>query len=370
MPYILILIIYTTLIIFLIIGFDRIGLFLLEDNVVTQQKFTVIIPFRNEEENITQLAKSLMEVNYLKSHFEVFWVNDGSTDNSVPLLTEFIIKNHNWKLLDNQRKSNSPKKDAIQIAIQQSNYDYIITTDADCIIPKKWLQIFNNFIDKNKEVKMIAAPVAYQTNNSFLHQFQSIDFLSLIGTTIGSFGINNPFMCNGANLCYSKQAFYSVNGFEGNNNIASGDDVFLLEKINNKYSGQVKYLKSVDALVLTKPENNLKLLINQRIRWASKTSATNNLFSKLVGVVVLLMNLLIVFGYFIIRDWQIDFNRNFIFIAFMLKIIIDYILIKKTFQFVNQKLSLKYYLLSSLIYPFFVIFVVFKSFFTKVKWKN
>jgi len=57
-------------------------------------------------------------------------------------------------------------------------------------------------------------------------------------------------------LCYYKQSFIDLKGFEGNNNIASGDDVFLLEKFIKNHPKQVHYLKSIESLVLTKPENS------------------------------------------------------------------------------------------------------------------
>ena len=351
----------------MIYGFNRIPFFKIKKNRAIYF-FTIIVPFRNEAENIPLLAKSLLKMAYPKTYFEVLWVNDSSTDNSIPLLTEFIVKNANWKLIDNQRKSNSPKKDAIQTAIEQSNYDYILTTDADCKVPSKWLQSFSNFMEVNKEVKMIAAPVSYAINNNFLHQFQLLDFLSLIGTTIGSFGINKPFMCNGANLCYSKQAFYKVNGFEGNNNIASGDDVFLLEKFKKHFPKQVGYLKSIDSLVVTKPENTLKNLINQRIRWASKTSSTKSVFGKFIGIVVFLQNF--------ISLWSLIYGlwvAKYTFLAVLIllsKLCVDYILLKKMYQFTHQKLGLAYYILGGFLYPFFVVFVVVKSVFTKVTWKG
>ena len=140
---------------------------------------------------------------------------------------------------------------------------------------------FDNFIQKNKP-KTICAPVTYQVKNTLLEQFQLLDFISLIGTTIGAFGIKNPFLCNGANLCYSKKVFFEVKGFDGNNSISSGDDIFLLEKVLEMYPMDVHFLKSKKSIVSTKPEPTLNKLIQQRIRWASKTSATNNWFGKLV----------------------------------------------------------------------------------------
>lgn len=341
------------------------------DTNTTSQQFSILIPFRDEASNIPTLAKSLQKLNYLAEQFEVIWINDGSTDNSVPILTEFIIKNTNWKLIDNQRKSNSPKKDALNTAINKAKYNWIITTDADCEVPKNWLQSFCGFIrhyTKQQNITMIAAPVAYKTENNFLQNFQNMDFLSLIGSTIGAFGIGKPFMCNGANLCYKKEAFYDVDGFDGNDNIASGDDVFLLEKMLKKDPKSVHYLKSIDALVFTKPESTFKGLLHQRIRWASKTSATNTVFGKGVGIIVFLMNLILVFG-FVFSVFQPEYLNSFL-LLFLLKFNIDFILILKTYRFVGLNNGIKSYIFSSLLYPFFVMFVVFLSFFKKVMWKG
>jgi hypothetical protein len=48
---------------------------------------------------------------------------------------------------------------------------------------------------------MIAGAVTY-TCGSF-YNFQQLDIASLQGATIGGFGINKGFMCNGANFAYT-----------------------------------------------------------------------------------------------------------------------------------------------------------------------
>lgn len=350
-------------------------------NESNNQQFSIVIPFRNEAENLPCLIKNLALLNYPKNQYEILFIDDDSTDKSVLILEAYLKKNTNWKLLKNQRKSNSPKKDAINTAIQIAKHNWIITTDADCEVPKNWLISFNEFIDsylsKNDKINMIVAPVAYKTNNSFLQNFQNMDFLSLIGSTIGGFGIKRPFLCNGANLCYKKSAFLEVNGFKGNDNIASGDDVFLMDKFLEKNKNSVQYLKSKNAIVVTKPESTFKGLLSQRIRWASKTGATKNWFGKLVGILVFLMNLLMVLGFeFVVFSYCTEihkesqrFTKSFV-ILFLLKFNLDFLLIWKTYIFIGVKNGLKSYVFSSIFYPFFVVLVVFLSVFKKYEWKG
>ncbi len=269
-------------------------------------------------------------------------------------------------MIDNIRVSNSPKKDAITTAIQTAKNDWIITTDADCKVPKNWLLSLDNYI-QNHDVKMIAGAVTYQTNDSFLHHFQQLDIASLQGATIGSFGIGKAFMCNGANLAYTKTFFKDLNGFKGNNQIASGDDVFLLQKAIAQFPEKVHYLKSKNNIVSTKALDDWKSLFHQRVRWASKTTSYQSNFGKALGLIVFAANLILFLSYGLWIMRFIPFLN--IFILFCLKFTIDSILIYKTNRFLTKN-KMHYLVLSSLFYPFFSVAVALYSVFGKYEWKG
>ena len=235
------------------------------------------------------------------------------------------------------------------------------------MIPKLWLQLFNQFIEDELPL-FISAPVKFIEKNSFLFHFQNLNFISLMGSTIGGFGIAKPFMCNGANLCYSKAAFFELKGFEENTDIASGDDIFLMEKMIKTYPNKVKFLKSDENIVETTSENTWKLFINQQIRWASKSASYKNFFAKFVGIVVFLESLLVV----ILGISALFFPQYWLYfmLVFTAKIIIDFILISQTSVFLKSSKLLKHYLSVSLVYPFFIIFTGFLSAFTNYEWKG
>ena len=272
-----------------------------------------------------------------------------------------------FKIISNKRKSNSPKKDAITTGVQHAKFDWIITTDADCTVPINWLRVFDDFITKH-DPKFIVAPVAYEQQSTFSNRFQVLDFLSLQGATIGGFGIRIPFLCNGANLCYSKSVFNEVHGYSGNEHIASGDDIFLLEKVHHKFPNHLYYLKSRAAIVKTLPQPNFRALLQQRIRWAAKSTGYQKKFSKFVALSVFAMNALLIllcmlsiFTYF---NW---FN---LLLLFLIKFFVDGILILMTARFFNQTKVLISYFLSSLFYPFFTMFVAVASLSTNYVWKG
>lgn len=362
-----IVVLYGLLIASLALGFGLVKPFR-DSNFRTLTRFSIIVPFRNEVENLPALIKSLENLDYSNDHFEIIFVNDDSQDNSVELSLRLLSCSQlDFKIIDNHRTSNSPKKDAITKAIQHAKYDWIITTDADCKVPKKWLDTCNSYINNN-DVLMVAAPVTFTFSNSWFTQFQMLDLLSLQGATIGGFGLKSPFLCNGANLLYRKEVFTSLNGFESNNKIASGDDIFMLEKALKKFPKKVGYLKSEKAIVYTDAEASLSALIQQRIRWAAKSSAYSNTFGKLVGLLVLLMNVLIVAT--LILSVLGLFKWLYFVTILALKLAVDYLLLYKSAKFFNQSKALNVYFFSGLIYPFFSVFVIYKALFFNYKWKG
>ena len=178
-------ILYFVLILSFTIGFDKCELFK-NKHEKAQIDFSVIIPFRNEETHLLKLLESLSQLNYPFSKFEIIFIDDDSEDKSINILKEWKLVNTEFtiSILNNIRLTNSPKKDAISLAISKSKFNWIVTTDADCTIPNNWLEMFNQVILNHKPY-LIAAPVKFRTNNSFLQQFQNLNFLSLVGSTIG-----------------------------------------------------------------------------------------------------------------------------------------------------------------------------------------
>jgi cellulose synthase/poly-beta-1,6-N-acetylglucosamine synthase-like glycosyltransferase len=344
----------------LIYGFTRVKKYL-KPNLKPQTSFTIIVPFRNEAENLPMLLQTFTKLNYPNELFEVILVDDSSNEKF-----KSSIVNYQLSIIDNIRVSNSPKKDAISTAMQHVKTNWVITTDADCIVPENWLLTFDNYIQENK-VSMLAGAVSYKCENSFLDHFQQLDLTSLQGATIGSFGLKRAFMCNGANFAYTKSLFEKLNGFEGNTKIASGDDVFLLQKAANLFPNEVHYLKAQEAIVRTKPTEDWKSLFYQRVRWAAKTSSYKSTFGKFLGLVVFSGNLSFVIGavlfFFGVFPWK------FLLLFAVLKFGIDFILLYITNKFLTKE-RIKYLLLSSLFYPFFSSSVALYSLFGSYEWKD
>jgi len=236
--------------------------------------FTIVIPARNEAANIKNCVDSILAQDYPSSFFEVIVVDDFSEDD-----TAFIVKaigqdHPNVKLLSladffKPGEMNSFKKKAIEKAVSHAKGNWIVTTDADCLIPKHWLSLYSAYILKYNPV-FVAAPVMFIKESGILNEFQLLDFLALQGITAAAVGAGKHSMSNGANLAFEKSAFIAVGGYQGVDQIASGDDMFLMHKMKVTLSNRIGYLFHPGAIVLTKAMSNWSDFIMQRIRWSSK----------------------------------------------------------------------------------------------------
>ncbi len=348
-------------------GFKKVRLFSSE-TINPKTRFSIVIPFRNEAENLPQLLRTIEAINYPPYLFEVLFVNDASEDSSEEIVAGAIQKSKlNFQLLQNKYFSNSPKKDAISEAIKHSKFEWIATTDADCELPQNWLKSLDSFIQQENPI-LVCGPVLYKSDGSFIQNFQQADGLSLQAVAVGSFGHGNPLLCNGANLAYLKSAFLKVGGFSGNDHIASGDDIFLMEKIKKAFPKQLQFLKAKDFIVTTKPQENWKSVRNQRIRWASKTSKQKNMASLILGTLVLLVNIAIL----LIPVLMLFSSENLglYFLLVVAKIITDYLVIHQTASFFEVKLPFWIFIWQPFLYAALIVSVVFGSIKGNYIWKG
>ncbi len=364
---ILILLIYSATIGQIVYGFAKVKTYHKTDTAA-QTCFAIVIPFRNERDNLPALLESIKNLHYPTDLFEIILIDDFSEDDSVRQVYNWRMENGKFQatLLENIHLSNSPKKDAISRAIPLIKKGWVVTTDADCTVPENWLLTLDSYI-QHHDVSMIAGPVLYDCRKSFLHHFQQLDLISLQGATIGSFGMGLGFMCNGANFCYKKSFFEELKGFAGNDHKPGGDDVFLLQKAMRRAPEKVHYLKSKNNIVKTKPADNWRSLVQQRIRWASKAPSYQSVFGKDLAVIVFAGNLAIVVGFglmvFSLLTW-LSFTA-----MFMVKFLIDCLLLLKTNNALSKK-RMHYLISGSVVYPFFCVLVALLSLREQYEWKG
>jgi len=330
----------------------------------TNSFVTVLIAMRNEEANIAHLLQSL--ANQSHQSFEAILLNDHSTDATLKVL-EANLQNYPFLKCINLPEGVSGKKKALSLGVAQSKADWILCTDADCELPHSWINTMLSFAEMEAKV-FVSGPVQFRLGSSWFTRWQALEFAGLI--SLGAAGIfrKSPTMCNGANILYRKDVFERVGGYAGNEEIASGDDQFLMHRIFEILPDAVGFCKKEEAIVLTKPSANIKDFISQRIRWASK----NGQFER--RAVSWEMNGVWMMSAFIILNLILAVFDSAFFYAFLLLIlgkgIVEYWFYTNTLSFFKLSSLRRNFWLSELFQVIYVFCIALLGKFVRYEWKG
>jgi len=326
-------------------------------------KVSVIIALRNEQEQVIHLLSELKKQIYPIDKLQFILVNDHSTDFTLQLLENSAF--------DNLRIVNMPegifgKKNAIARAMNEAKGEIILASDADCSFSPLWVHTMVAYF-ANKNIKLVSGPVSYHKQKGIFLGLQTLEFISLIGSGAGAIGLKNAIFCNGANMAYRKADFLELNNFE-NDNAVSGDDVFLLHSVKEKYKNAIAFAKDENAIVLTDAVQTIKGFINQRKRWTAKTSGYKDFASIYASFLVLFTNLslvLLFMGYL----YSDAYFQLFLFF-YALKYAIDFLLLFPVLSFFKRKDLMKWILPFELFYAIYIVLIVILSFTKSFEWKG
>ncbi len=329
-------------------------------------KFSVIVPFRNEQENIGRLAESFNHLKYPAEHFEIIFVDDNSDDNSVEEIKK-VYKHDNFRILSSENSNIAGhKKMAVVTGIHAAKGEILIATDADCVIKPGWLTIFNSYF--NDDTVLVAGPVELINRSTLFQKLQSLEFAGLILAGAGLIGAKNPVICSAANMAYRKEVFLKVDGFRDHLELSSGDDDLFLQTIAREGLGEIKYIFDRAVLVSTNGKSNVDAFMQQRRRWASKSLFYKN------NVLILRLFLLALF--FVALPLMITLNIihpeiiPFTIAAIALKVIPDFFVMNRGKNIVYNSSIIKYFLLAELLHIPYLLIASFLGLFGNFNWKG
>lgn len=332
---------------------------------------SVIIPARNEQEHIGACVASVLAQQYPKHLFEVIVVDDHSEDGTADVVAQYAGEHVRCiKLADHlpeDARVNAYKKAAIAAGISVGKGALIVTTDADCTMPSNWLLEIAALYERQQPV-MIVAPVTYTSDNSMLHQFQLIDFMSMQGITAAAHQMKLGRMSNGANLAFSKAAYERVGGYEGIMHLASGDDYLLMMKLSQLPGSSIVYLKSEHAIVTTAPQPTWKGFLQQRIRWASKSGKYDD--KRLTAILLLVYLFNAMFAVLVIVG---VFDHPYLWVALtmlVIKTLVEYVFLVPVAAFFDQKRALRNFALLQPLHIAYIIIAGFLGLAGGYKWKG
>jgi biofilm PGA synthesis N-glycosyltransferase PgaC len=317
-----------------------------------QNDLLIVLPFRNEKENIAKTIECLKNQR-LEDTDMIVLIDDHSSDNA---LRNSNLR-ENFKVIQLSENDGFGKKNAIQKGIKSGKEQLILTTDADCIFSENWSEKMRLAV--NSENQLIIGPLLNEKSFNFITSVQETESIVLLHIAKLSAQLKSPIICWGANLLFTRKAFEAVNGYDSHINKSSGDDVLLMHAIFKKFPDSIVFNNDYEALVTTKSETDWKSYFTQRMRWASKSAhlrslkgflLTSTLFALLFLPYVILMKL-----------W---------FVAVLIPFI-EYYFLLKTAHFYRRNFYIGEWFFFRWAYPTLVFTIVLLSILPiKVKWKG
>ncbi len=248
---------------------------------------SIVIAARNEERRIAACLESLCRLDYPSGRLDVLVVDDDSDDRTVAVARTFEGRLRGLRVIDAETGAEAAgrgKTAALRRGIALALGEIILTTDADCVVPPRWVR--SMVARFSNDVAMVSGPVREETRDTLLGRIESLEFLGLITTGAGLIGAGRPIICNGANLAYRRAAYEAVGGFTG-----TSDDESLMNAIVYRKVGVVAFADDPSAVVVTRSENTPGRFLRQRIRWAAKRGRYED--------PSILVTLLLLYGFFL-----------------------------------------------------------------------
>jgi glycosyltransferase involved in cell wall biosynthesis len=247
----------------------------LTDELISLQRISVLIPFRNEADSLPSILASLEQSIHLP--LEIIFINDHSEDDGVAFLENHAntLPIRVLSLLPNK----FGKKEALRTGMEAAKGDFFLTLDADVFFGPHYF----SHLETLPAAQMWILP-AILVGQSKRQVWQEVDLHIMNAINVGLYGLFRPVIASGANLLFSKRAFLRVDGYSSHQHISSGDDLFLLRDFR-KNDMDVRLISASKFAVYTFAPKGIRAFLHQRMRWISKTTKVKDHFATSLGVI-------------------------------------------------------------------------------------
>jgi len=193
--------------------------------------FSIIIPLYNKQNFISRAVQSVLSQSH--KNFELIIVNDGSTDNSLMVVSKF--KDYRIKLVN---KENGGVSSARNTGIDASSNEWICFLDADDYWLTNHLEEISYLLRNYPEGKIYSTLKLEKTNNglrTITNQFPD-NFEGYVENYFSFAKKDTVF--NSSSVCINKKALIEIDKFD--TNLTHGEDLDVWFKLLINYKGVIK----------------------------------------------------------------------------------------------------------------------------------
>lgn len=318
-------------------------------------EITVVIPFRNETKNL----KHFLDCVYAQKYQPVQWifVNDHSTDDYRSVFMEY--KEFPIRVLslpDDQRG----KKRAIRFGMDHATTEFCLTMDADVVFGSDYMKSLMVVPDAD----LVILPVEMAATK-WWHGFFTLEYWFTTLINKGITGWVRPVSCSGANLLINIKAFEEVDDIDDHDHILSGDDIYTLRSFREAKK-KIEVMEDAALTVSTATPERFSEVMNQRLRWMSKTGHVGDNLNSALGAWAVILHLVYLFLLLITWFSGWEWLSALIFIT---KSTLDVVLLRLSIQRWTA-VEIVGLLLFEVAYPFYMLALFASMLFVQIDWKG
>lgn len=227
---------------------------------------SIIMAARNEEKNIGECLRSITALSYPKKLLEVIVVDDRSSDSTPEIIQQFVDANRFIKLVSAGPSSEGlqGKVNALDQGIAASKGEILMFTDADCSVPKSWVESTVRYYADEK-IGIVAGFISIR-QRSPLGSVQAIDWYGLLTAASATASIGFPFTAVGNNFSIRRKAYNLVGGYQGIP-FSITEDFALLHAVTSRAGMKAVIPLDPESTIITNACRTWKELYSQRKRW-------------------------------------------------------------------------------------------------------
>jgi len=230
---------------------------------------TVVIAARNERRTLGSCLAALARQDYPRACFSVIVADDRSSDGTGAVAERFkaLFSDLSIIRIDSVPAEVSPKKNALARAISHAKGDIILQTDADCLPPPSWISgMVRSF---GEGVGMVAGIAPYLPERGMLNSFVRHEYVWNAALSAAGIALGHGTHASGRNLGFRRSVFEEIGGYGEKENVLSGDDTLLLQRLQRLSTKRVVTASSASTHVFTQAPSTPGALLLQRIRHMS-----------------------------------------------------------------------------------------------------
>ncbi|MCS7012867.1 MAG: glycosyltransferase [Chloroherpetonaceae bacterium] len=228
----------------------------------TLPRISVVVAARNEEKNIAACLQSLVALDYPKEQLEIIVADDRSQDRTADIIKQYAAQYPFVKYLLVEESAIKGKGNAIHQAAVQATGEFILMTDADCVVKPTWAKdTLKYFTDETGLVCGITLPSASRA----FERIQALNWCYLLATGSAVAAIGFPIGGIGNNFSFRRSTYFEVGGYEKVRFSVTED--FALFQAIKKTKWKIACPVEYGTQNTTVPEQTVCDLYKQQKRW-------------------------------------------------------------------------------------------------------